>query len=417
MTITLLDQWRLVLAASGDRRLSACDLSCLVRIVDFYNRNLGRAWPSFDTLARLTGYTRRAVVNSRRQLEDLGYLRVVPGPGRSNNYVPEFELGRPAGPGEPGEPECTAMVSPASPTAPEKVNATAPNTSDFPVASGVGEVEEVFPRSRGASAQRAPSPSREIPDGFQAFFDAYPRKVGIQKAREEFASVVASGVSPDLLREKSAQYSEAKAKTPPHYIKYPGNWLREECYLEDPVPARGTHSERDGGSGRAKGKNKVGIRSVNGKAAKKARGKKSDLCNTLKVNATAKTDVPGASPAKERGNKQCSPRRTPQAVRRRKATRRAAGVATRKRSENPSWQDISLKDKVAAVEADTGLGSDRISEAMGYRPETLEEACRNKGALSHGARKRVHALLDDAIMHHLGGGTVASEWLQDQWRN
>jgi hypothetical protein len=46
-------------------------------------------------------------------------------------------------------------------------------------------------------------------------------------------------VLPEVLCEKAAQYAAAKAHVSnPLYVKMASNWLRDECWLEDPQPPR-----------------------------------------------------------------------------------------------------------------------------------------------------------------------------------
>ncbi len=63
---TLLYQWFFVQKVVSDRRLSRCAVACAFHLVDYYNDRLGRAWPSYVTLAKLTGSNRRTVTNGMR---------------------------------------------------------------------------------------------------------------------------------------------------------------------------------------------------------------------------------------------------------------------------------------------------------------------------------------------------------------
>jgi colicin import membrane protein len=58
-------------------------------------------------------------------------------------------------------------------------------------------------------------------------------------AMAQFRSVVAAGVSSELLIEKAEQYALAKAGiSNPLYLKMPSNWLRDQGWLEDPQPPK-----------------------------------------------------------------------------------------------------------------------------------------------------------------------------------
>ena len=89
----LLDQWFFVQKVVSDRRLSRCAVACAFHLVDYYNNRLGRAWPSYVTLAKLTGSHRRTVIEAVKRLIALKYFEVEKGNGRRSNYYrPNFAL-------------------------------------------------------------------------------------------------------------------------------------------------------------------------------------------------------------------------------------------------------------------------------------------------------------------------------------
>jgi hypothetical protein len=57
-------------------------------------------------------------------------------------------------------------------------------------------------------------------------------------AKQAYSRVVADGIAPDTLIAKARQYAEAKADVDAKWLKMPANWLKEECWLEDPQPPR-----------------------------------------------------------------------------------------------------------------------------------------------------------------------------------
>ncbi len=237
--LTLLDQWRFVQRVVSDDRLSRCAVACAFHLVDYYNHRLGRAWPSYDTLANLSGCHRRTVIEAVKRLVTFGYIEVDKGSGRRSNYYrPNFSLIRKNTDGpEPGDGEAIAPVAGTTPQRDAEVNFSAPNTSYVPVAPSEGDIE-VSPRSAGSSAPRAPSPSRGAP-GFDDFWQAYPKKEGHKPALAAYgAALRKDGVTPELLATKATQYAEAKQAVDPQYIKMAKNWLADECWLEDPQPPK-----------------------------------------------------------------------------------------------------------------------------------------------------------------------------------
>ncbi len=75
----LLDKWFFVQKVVSDRRLSRCAVACAFHLVDYYNDRLGRAWPSYVTLAKLTGSNRRTVIEAVKRLIALKYFEVEKG--------------------------------------------------------------------------------------------------------------------------------------------------------------------------------------------------------------------------------------------------------------------------------------------------------------------------------------------------
>src|SRR5262249_29521746 len=51
-----------------------------------------------------------------------------------------------------------------------------------------------------------------------------------------YAKAIAAGINAETLISKARQYAKAKADVAPKWLKMPANWLKEECWLEDPQP-------------------------------------------------------------------------------------------------------------------------------------------------------------------------------------
>jgi hypothetical protein len=85
--LSLLDQWFFVQKVVSDPRLARCAVACAFYLIDYYNDNFGRAWPSYDTLAKLTNSNRRTVITAVKKLLELGYFTVEKGDGRRSNYL------------------------------------------------------------------------------------------------------------------------------------------------------------------------------------------------------------------------------------------------------------------------------------------------------------------------------------------
>jgi hypothetical protein len=250
--ITLLDKWQFVMQAIPDKRLTAGDLRCVVAIADCYNSSKGRAWPSYSYISRQTGLSRSAIARSVARLHSLGIIhKISGGTGRANTYRPAFrELPEIVSPEARGtsvthgtgtKHETSAMddTTPVSRTTPDQSHTcdTIPLT---PRSISVGEYRGI-PADGGATrAGGALRPVGGAPgdDGFEQFWSSYPKREGRALAKRAYSSLVADGIAPDTLIAKARQYAEAKADVDAKWLKMPANWLKEECWLEDPQPPR-----------------------------------------------------------------------------------------------------------------------------------------------------------------------------------
>jgi hypothetical protein len=239
---TLLEQWRFVLAMAADNRLSRGDLAVGIYLVDHLNKKKGVAWPSYRRLAECAGLSRSSAVECVKRLITFGHFAKVAGGGRgySNRYIPNMERVRSAGPFSTFDETDKGSGPPAQGSPAdryERVRSTGKEPTYPCVASSVAGVEVVSPPLRGASA-KATAPRGGAPVGFDDFWQAYPKKEGRKPALSAYSGALDCGVSPDTLTAKAAQYAEAKAAVDPQYLKTPANWLKGECWLEDPQPPR-----------------------------------------------------------------------------------------------------------------------------------------------------------------------------------
>src|SRR5262245_34048930 len=93
-------------------------------------------------------------------------------------------------------------------------------------------------------------------DGFEQFWANYPKREGRSLAKQAYSRLVANGVAPDTLIAKARQYAQAKADFDPKWLKMPANWLKEECWLEDPQPPR-SHEPKSSRAAKPKTKGKM----------------------------------------------------------------------------------------------------------------------------------------------------------------
>ena len=349
----LLDQWFFVQKVVSDRRLSRCAVACAFHLVDYYNDRLGRAWPSYVTLAKLTGSNRRTVIEAVKRLIALKYFEVEKGNGRRSNYYrPNFALmvKEPA-PAEASDEDATSPVAQTPPLQGVMVNSSPPNTSYIPVVPNGGDIE-VSPRSAGSSARGAPSPSRGAPPGFEEFWRAYPKKEGRKAALAAYDLVLQKeDVTPELLAAKAAQYAYAKGDQDPKWIKMPRTWLFEKCWLEDPQPS--------GQKRRSKG---------------------------------AKTSQPGKTERENRGatatkTAKAAPKAKPESRRPKNQPKAPAGPATAFVYAVPIYCDF------------LGITLDQLAAATGVSARVLKSTCAGKAGMPNHAKNKLRSLLIEAVMY------------------
>ena len=76
--------------------------------------------------------------------------------------------------------------------------------------------------------------------GFDRFWSAWPRKVAKGAARKAFATAVRATGSVEYLIGAAEAYRDDPNLPPVQFIPHPATWLRDERYLDGPLPPRGT---------------------------------------------------------------------------------------------------------------------------------------------------------------------------------
>jgi Helix-turn-helix domain len=258
--ITVVDKIRFLKRIAADRRLNATDLRCCIIIADLYNAGKGRAWPSYERIAKDTGTSRASVARAVRKLDELALIQRSGGyKGRSNSYVPAFRIEEQ----EDRAARESSDIDASDAIAPSHKRDLNSLTDETTSVSAIRLNPSTTPRSNqrrggggipsGPPALRAPAggapplvnkkPTGQqraatSPDGFEAFWQEYPKKEGRNNAIRAYRSAIVQGVNPVLLAEKAEQYAVAKAVVDPRYLKMPASWLQDQCWLEDPQPPR-----------------------------------------------------------------------------------------------------------------------------------------------------------------------------------
>ena len=97
---------------------------------------------------------------------------------------------------------------------------------------------------KGDSPEAAPPPAKkakkEYPTGFEAFWEAYPRKTGKGEAYKCYAARLKDGWSPEELLEAARNYAQEMARrhTELQYIKHAKTFLSSDTPFTDFLPRR-----------------------------------------------------------------------------------------------------------------------------------------------------------------------------------
>lgn len=94
-----------------------------------------------------------------------------------------------------------------------------------------------LPKKNSSPSAVADGGKRPLPEGFEEFWRAYPRRVGKQHAIKAYVKALAQGVSPALLATHAAIYAMEQRFTDKEYIKHPATWLNAGCWEDEPATA------------------------------------------------------------------------------------------------------------------------------------------------------------------------------------
>ncbi len=73
-------------------------------------------------------------------------------------------------------------------------------------------------------------------DGFEAFWQHYPRRVAKGAARRAWSKAIRKADQGEIIR-GAMRYAAERDGQDPRFTKHPATWLRGECWADDPAPA------------------------------------------------------------------------------------------------------------------------------------------------------------------------------------
>lgn len=178
----------------------------------------GRCWPAVPRIIRYTSLSARAVHGAMRRLEEAGALSVVRVPGRVNEYFLNVGV-------------LHQTSAPAAPAQEMRQRSKRHQTS-APAAPG--------------SAPAAPEPSRTpiepkhnintsaMLTEFDAWWRAYPRRVGKGAARKAYLAARRKIEAADLMA-ATIKAATAMLKIEERFRPHPATWLNGERWADEPA--------------------------------------------------------------------------------------------------------------------------------------------------------------------------------------
>ena len=178
----------------------------------------GSCFPSIATLVGESGHSERTVQRALRVLENEGWLAVRHGVGRGhpNIYtaeIPEKVSHKPRFSGPLSE-EKVSLVQ-------EKVSL---ETLKGVTSADLGRHEDV-----NRTSTTIPTSS------FEAFWAAYPRRVGKGEALKAWMKAVKT-TDPELLISAATAFATQRSGADPKFTPHPSTWLNQQRWFDDPDP-------------------------------------------------------------------------------------------------------------------------------------------------------------------------------------
>lgn len=218
--------------------LSASEFRVLFHLCDCHNPSKG-CFPQQSYLLEKAEVSNGTLNNALNALEVKGLIRRVlrSDPetkkristlyvlGCDENLSPKTGDG--ANSKKQAEPSPTFEQSHLQPTGDKPVKGTCKGTSN-------GDFEpSLF--SEDEKRQPKGKPSINIEEKFKEFYRAYPRKVGPEAARKNFARAVKGGADPDEIIAGAERYAaDVRAKgTDRQFIKHPQGWISENRWKDE----------------------------------------------------------------------------------------------------------------------------------------------------------------------------------------
>ena len=224
------------------RELSGADWRVLT-CISVHADASGRAWPSMETIAEMTGVRRQDVPRVIHRLERFQQLRCERGggPNRKNLYVLAFE----------GEAVTDDVRKSADADVRKDADAGVRNAADVDVRKSASKMSANSRREHTkeqTNIHTSAGQDESAGDWFERFLNVYPDRGDhtspTKPAREKFLAALKGGADPAVIVRGAENYRQVMSRYRGHdrqFVKQPANWLKDrlwEQYQAQPTPAQ-----------------------------------------------------------------------------------------------------------------------------------------------------------------------------------
>jgi hypothetical protein len=195
----------------------------------------GGAWPAVATLAKYAGgVTPRSVQRALRELEAAGEISCQLGAGGS--YGDQAN----------GRPNLYQVLLKCPAECDGSINHRRLRGGDAGVAGGMtlaswgddtGVMGGATPTSSKPDLEPVKNQKRNLEANFTEFYNLYPRKQAVGKARLAFKGALKKA-SAEVIIEAANRYANDPNLPEPEFIPWPATWLNQERWLDEPLPER-----------------------------------------------------------------------------------------------------------------------------------------------------------------------------------
>jgi hypothetical protein len=228
-----------------DHALSPSAARVALQMIEHFNeREGGKAWAGERGLADAIGTSKSTVQRVIHRLEARGHLRVEwgkQGRGHSNRYWmqlkgPPTDLlddgkGPPAGLLRARKGPSVKIKGPPV----DQNHLTRRTTLLERESKGTLSLSKKSPGNKSNS--RHQTKPRE-PDGFAEWWANYPRRAARPRAKTAYRLALRRGATPAELLNGVLRYAAEQMNEPARFTMKPANWLKDECWKDEPAPPR-----------------------------------------------------------------------------------------------------------------------------------------------------------------------------------